>query len=705
MMQNHKKESVIRTDFSEKISGKARYIDDYIDTDHYHAKVVRSAKAHARITNIDIPEMPENTWIVRARDVPNNRVLVDIEDQLILNDEEVQYVGEGILIIVAKTKEQAVQLAASVRISYEDLPACFDLSNSEEILHSRSFTKGDPDAAFVDAHEIFEEILTTGFQEHAYIEPQGIIARYENGKMNIAGSMQCPYYIHNALKVAFGFSDEEISVVQATVGGAFGGKEDYPSVVGLQAALASYVTKKPIKLIFERQEDIICSTKRHPAYMTYRTALSKEGDILGMDINIKLDGGAYLGISTTVIERSILHCLGAYVVDNLKVHGTIQKTNNVVSGAFRGFGDPQSLFGIETHMSHLARHLKLDPIEFKKKYLAQYGDRTASDGVFRDPVPIGDMLERVLDKTDYYKKQIEFASLKARYRRGIGISIIGRGCGFAGDAERDILKPYVWLKKHADGKVEILVATTDLGQGIHTSFAKVAAETLEIPISRVICDRPNTSLVPNSGPTNASRSMQTVGRLIQRAAYRLKHIWIEGEEQLVEEHYRDERDSVIPWDDSTYNGDAFVTHGWSVTAVEVELDTVTGEVKMENIWGLFDIGTVIDENLALGQMHGGIAQGYGYAALENLEIEQGIIQQDCFSNYIIPTSTDIGKMWIDFVENPYPGGPFGAKGAGEIPMSGFAPAYVNAVENAAKQEYPCIPLTTEKVFASLKEGK
>lgn len=700
----HNPDSIKRTDFDEKISGSAKFVGDMISPDHYFACVLRSERPRARILELRIPEVPDNTWVVRGKDVPRtNRVLVDFEDQPILNEEIVEYVGEPILLVVARTREEAIRFRNRIEIVYEDLPACFDLAQSETILHDCRFVKGEPDGAFSQAHEIFEETLSTGYQEHAYLEPQGMIADYRDGMMTVVGAMQCPFYVHNALKVAFGFSDEEVRVIQATLGGGFGGKEDYPSVVGLQAALGSYVSGHPVKLILDRMDDIQGSTKRHAAQMTYRTALDADGVILGMEVDIKLDGGAYLGISTTVIERSLVHCLGPYIVEHLNAYGTVRKTNQVVTGAFRGFGDPQSLFAIDTHLAHLANHLGEDALEFRKRYLARTGDRTATDGIYRDHVPIREMLDRALEVSDYYAKRKEYSADQGRMRRGIGIGLIGRGCGFAGFAERDFIKAIVRLHKDKNGRVEALASSTDMGQGIHTSFCKVIAETIGIPLEQVVCNRPDTQKVPNSGPTNASRSMQTVGRLLQRAAERLRDEWIDGQEQVIEEHYRDERDPLIPWDSERFIGDGFVTYGWSVTVSEVTLDRVTAEVSLDKLWGIFDVGTIIDRNIVEGQMHGGLVQGYGYAALEKLEIQEGVIQQNRFNNYIIPTASDIGEIHIEFYSNPYPCGPFGAKGAAELPFGGVAPSYVQAVEHASEAEFHKIPLLPEMIMSKLEE--
>lgn len=696
--------SVKRMDFDDKIRGKARFADDYSSSSFYHAYIIRSTHAHARIVSIKVPDIPSDVWLARADDLAHNRVLVDVDDQLILNEEEVQYVGEAIAIVVAETKKKAQDFAAKIEIEYEPLPACFDMLESEEILHKKSFVKGNPDSAFAEAFEVFEEEFTTGYQEHAYMEPQSIVADFSDREsVSIIGSMQCPFYIHNALKLAFNLNDDAVSVEQATVGGGFGGKEEYPSVVALQAALASYVSAKPVKLIFDRPEDIVSSTKRHPAHIKYKTALTEHGDILGMDIEVTLDGGAYLGISTTVIERSILHCLGPYLVPNLRVDGSVRKTNKVVTGAFRGFGDPQTLFGIDTHLCHLARHLGLDPLEYRIKHAAEDNAETTTGATFRDPVPLKEMISNLVEKTKYKDKQKEYQTQTGRYRRGIGLGIVGRGCGFAGSAERDFLKPYVQIKKTADGTVFALAATTEIGQGTHTAFRKIIAKALELPLDRVRYEPPNTSVVPNSGPTNASRSIQSVGRLFQRAAERLKTDWIEGEEQLIEEHYRDEREILQPFDTETFLGEAFVTYSWSVTACEVLLDSLTGEVTLEKMWGLFDVGTIIDYNMVRGQMHGGMVQGYGYAALEKLEDIQGVLQQDRFSNYIIPTAADIGSISVDFIEVLYPGGPYGAKGAGELSFCGVPAAYVLAVENASNCSFTHVPLTAESILEAMLE--
>ncbi|MDO5718078.1 MAG: xanthine dehydrogenase family protein molybdopterin-binding subunit [Tissierellia bacterium] len=692
---------VKKKDHDEKISGEALYTDDIKDEGMLYGKIVRSEKAKARIINIKKPELPEDCYYIDYNDTAAiNRTKVIMDDQPIFAEEIVNYVGEAIMMVVAPDYYMATDIAEQIIVEYEELDAITDFEKSDIIAHEYSYKFGNPDSAFSKADYIIEEVFRTGYQEQAYIEPQGMIAYYEGDKLCIDGSMQCPYYVQNAIKYAFGLEDDQVRIRQMYTGGGFGGKEDYPSVLACQTAIAAHKTKKKVKVVFRRREDMTVTTKRHPSRTIIKTAMSNDGEILGMDIDLIMNGGAYPGLSSVVLQRGLICAGGVYNIPNLKVRGAIVLSNTVPTGAFRGFGAPQALYAIESHMAHIAKKLGEEPVTFKQRHFVKTGDQTSTGGKFREPVMISDMLRKITAKSNYYEKYREYRNQKGRYRKGIGTSIFLHGCGFTGSAERDIIKSIIHVYKNRDGNIEIRVSNTDIGQGLKTTFSKIAANVLEIPLDRIEVVPADTSIVPDSGPTVASRSLMVVGRLIERACQKLKSRWDE-EEVLIEERYRDEAE-VIPWDMDRFCGDAYPTYSWGINIVELELDILTGMNKLLNVWGIYDVGTPADYLILKGQMEGGLLQGIGYGSMEKMESKDGILQQKSMSNYMIPTCLDTVNFDIEFIDNPYEFGPFGGKGAGEIPLDGGAPAYAMAIESAIGMDICKIPITPEYIIERLR---
>jgi len=691
---------VKKKDHDEKMSGRALFVDDFQDKDYLFAKAVRSPVPHGRLRSVTLPELPEGCYAVRAKDVPRNGVVVIMADQPVFAEDTVRYIGECICLIAAPSQHLANELAAKVKLDIEELTPDLKLGKHNEIAHDYRYETGDVDAAFAGAAEIVEETFETGYQEQAYIEPQGMIAEWEDGVMTLRGSLQCPYYVQTSIKHAFELDDAHVRIIQTATGGGFGGKEEYPSVVGCQVAAAAYVSGKPVKYIFKRQEDMEVTTKRHPSRSVYRTALDADGNILAMDIDCMYDGGAYPGLSSVVLQRGLICATSVYTIPAVRAHGSINLTNTVPNGAFRGFGAPQTTFAMEQHMVHLAKKTGQDILDFRLRYVAKKGDHTATGGRHAYDVIMPQLVERVLAKSDYHNKVREFQNQRGRYRRGIGFAMFSHGCGFTGSAERDLLKSIAHLVKHKDNRVEVRVANSDIGQGIKTTLCKIAAETLGIPYEQVFCNNPDTFVVPDSGPTVASRSLMIVGRLIKRAAERMKAEWEDGVEKLYEEHFVEEP-ATIPWDMDKFCGDAYPVYSWGVYALETEVDTVTAKTELIHLWGAYDVGTCADETIMLGQMMGGLTQGLAYGSIEEMVTVDGKIKQNAFNSYNIPTAQDVCDFDLEFIDNPYEWGPYGGKGAGELPLNGGAPVFVQSVENALGVEINKIPCTVETIMEYL----
>jgi len=691
---------VIKKDHHEKMSGSAVYIADFKMENMLYARILRSTKACATIESIHVPPLEEGYSIVDYKDIPGKNILkVVTSEQPIFAEHQVRFIGEPILLLAGPDEKRVNTLLKQIEVTYTENTPVLTMEQATECAAEYSYKKGTPEEVFKQTDLIIDETFETGYQEQAYIEPQGIIASYQNGKVTIYGSMQCPYYVKDAVMQTMGFGPGAVQIVQTTTGGGFGGKEDYPSLIGCQVAVAAYKIGKPIRLIFGRREDMAFTTKRHPGKLIYHVALNQDNTIVGMDVDITLDAGAYAGLSSVVLQRSLITAIGVYNIPNLKVHGRAVLTNTVPTGAFRGFGAPQSFFAIESLMNHLANRIGVPPLELKKKYLVKQGDTTSTSGMFHDPVKMDEMIEKLEKLSGYSEKQQRYLGQTGRYRNGVGISLFLHGCGFTGSAERDFIKSVAKLVKHEDDTVEILVSNTDMGQGLKTTLSKVVAQVLEIPLSHVLISNPDTDIVPNSGPTVASRSLMIVGRLLEKAALRMKADWKTGVPQVIEQHYV--HPDLIPWDMSIFSGDAYPTYSWGANVVEVEVDTLLATTRLTGVWGAFDVGTAIDSTIMKGQMEGGMLQGLGYASMEKMESVNGMIKQCSITDYMIPTAKDTIPFETILIDNPYQEGPFGAKGAGELTLIGAAPAYTAAVENAIGKAVYQIPLFPERIMEVL----
>lgn len=696
--------SINKVDSIEKINGSANYIDDIYLSNMYYARTVRSTKARAKIKNIHIPPLSDNYFIVDKNDIPGkNIVKMILNDFPFFADNYVNYVGEPILLVVGPDKVVIDKIVNKIVIEYEESKPILTIEQSEytndyiyennNIFADYSFEKGDISEIHDPECTIFEDVYETGYHEHVYMEPQGMIGIYQENKLSVYGSIQCPYYVKNALIDLLNINEKFVRVVQTTTGGAFGGKEEYPSLIAGHVALAAIKTKKPVKLIFDRKEDMLCTTKRHPSKIKIKTALNKENKIITADIDIKLDGGAYAGLSGVVLQRSMFASSGVYNIPNLRVRGKVYATNKVPTGAFRGFGSPQSFFAIETHLNNIAMKLGINQLDLKRINLVKTGDSTTTNGTFRDEIILPKMINKIINESDYINKYDKYKN--NNLNKGIGISLYYHGCGFTGSGEKDIIKGKLKLKKHQDEKVEILISAVDMGQGVLTTFRKIVSDIIGIPIDNVIYNNPDTDLVPDSGPTVASRTAMIVGGLLAKAAKRMKERWFEDSFEILETYRQPD---YIKWDQEKMIGDAYPTYSWGVQVVEIDIDPSTYEININDIWTVHDVGYALDEKIIHGQIHGGVLQGIAYGYLENLSNINGNFLQKNITDYVIPTSIDSPKIHSYLMNVPFEFGPYGAKGAGELPLIGGAPAIVSAIQNALNIPINKIPAIPEYIM-------
>ena len=701
--------SVVRKDHEPKMSGRSLYVGDYENEGVLTGKFLRAKAVRARILSVKVPELPPGYFYIDRRDVPGvNKVHIVMDDTPVFAEDITEYIGEPIAMVAGPDPKKVDELLAAIQVDWEELEPVLDIRKSDTVFFDYEYGKGNLEEAFAQADKVYEEEFSTGYQDQTYLETQAMMAEpEENGRMFVHGSLQCAYYVHTALMQALGCGPDEVHVLQDVTGGGFGGKEDFPSILGCQAAVAARKAGAPVRCVFDRREDLEFTPKRHPSLCTYRAAV-KDGRVTALDIEVLFNAGAYTTLSAVVLQRGVICASGVYNIPNLHVHGKAMKTNTVPSGAYRGFGAPQTFFAVELLMDHIAKDLGEDSLDFKERHLVKQGDPTSTSGVYHFPVPLPAMIGEVDAACDFRRKHREYALPQTgRFRRGIGMSMYFHGAGFTGSGERDIIKAVCRLLKRADGTVEILAANGEIGQGLRTTFPKIVANELGLPLDKVFYEHPDTARVPDSGPTVASRSLMIVGELLRRCAVRLKEEWRDGEEQVVEEHFR-EPDFMIPFYLDKFQGDAYPTYAWGVNAIEVEVDTYTGLTRILGAYGSFDVGTPMDEGIVLGQMEGGFLQGIGYASMESMSYDsRGRIRSNSFSDYLIPTAADVPNLKCMLHVEKYPDGPYGAKGAGELPLVGAPGAYVEAMEQALGgrvrlHHAPFTPEDAMKVIA--KEG-
>ena len=702
---------IVRVDAVQKARGEAVYVCDMTLPDMQYAYMVRSTIARGRIKAIHVPELPEGYYFISAKDIPvqgKNELWMIAKDWRCFAEDYVLYVGETIGLVVGPDRSVLKRIKAQIKIDYEEQTPAVTIDDGIHCVGGPMFPeknsnvmcelfceKGRPmDEVFAEADEVFEETIETPYQEHVHLETNSAIADMEDGKFVFYASAQCPFYIRKSIAGLLDIPYDDIIVRQCTTGGAFGGKEHFPDVLCGALLVAENKIRKPIKMVFDREEDTQFSVKRHPSKCIYKTAV-KDGKITGVYGHIYYNCGAYLSSSYVVLQRGVFHGNGVYTFDNTYLKGEGIGTNMFPSCAFRGFGAPQTLFAIETHLDHLARHLGVDPLEFKMQYLAKKGDETTTNGHIIEEVKLPEMLDVITRESDYWRKAKEY---KPGCGRGIGISLYNHGGAFTGNGEQAIIKAHARLVKTGD-HVSIQVGSTEMGQGFKTSLRKICAATLGVSIDQIEYLDPDTSKVVDSGPTAASRSTMVVGRLVERAAQEMKERWSEGDFTTEVEY---EHPDGYPWDQATFRGDAYLGYGWGVACVEVEVDKLTNEVKTLGVWSSHEIGKAIDELIVHGQINGGILQSLGYGSMEKLEVKGGRFKQKSMSDYVIPTSMDFPKQFYHIQENPYPWGPYGAKGMGELVFNGASAAYVDAVERALNTRFTSIPIPPEAIEEAMK---
>jgi CO/xanthine dehydrogenase Mo-binding subunit len=716
-----------RPDAADKVRGRALYIEDLAPAGALVAGVLRSPHAHARLARVDVAAaraVPGVHAVLTAADIPGRNLIPMIQaDWPVLAAGEVRHVGEAVALVAAETPQAVAAALAAVRVEYEPLPARLDMEESlaaGEVMAEWKVRKGDAAAALREPGlVVVEGTWRTPYQEHAYIEANGMVAAPDGmGGVVVWGSMQCPFYVQKAVASALGCELSQARIVQTVTGGGFGGKEDAPSAPGAQAALLARATGRAVRLIFTREEDMAVMSKRHPGRIRLRLGARADGTLVAADVDYLLDGGAYATLSPVVLFRGAVHACGPYRLPNATVDARVVRTHTVPCGAFRGFGEPQVVFALESAVDELAERLGLDPLELRRRNALREGDQTITGHRLASSVGFSEVLDKVADSADWARKREQYGRDTGPVRRGIGLAACYYGVGL-GAMGKHLNPAGASVVVAADGSVTVAVGTTEIGQGMVTVLSQIAAEALGCPMELVRVVEADTSRVPDSGPTVASRTTVMSGNAIRDAAAKIRAAmepviadgglpWREAVALCVQKQVGLAAHgwSVPPpttFDFETGQGDAYICYSFSANAVEVEVDTETGETRVVRVHSGHDVGRVINPTTGEGQVEGGVVQGLGYALVEEHVTDGGRIVNDQFSTYIIPTAPDTPEIVPILVEHAFPWGPYGAKGLGETPIIAVAPAVLSAIHHAAGVRLRQIPATPERVFAALRE--
>ena len=718
---------VRRPDAMDKVRGRALYIEDMAPAGALLGGVLRSPHAHARIVRLDVSAaraLPGVHAVLTAADVPGRNLIPMIQaDWPVLAAREVRHVGEAVALVAADDARALAAALAAIRVEYQPLPALLDMERAlaaGEVMAHWKVRKGDAAAALAAGGlAIVEGTWRTPYQEHAYIEPNGMVAAPDGmGGVVVWGSMQCPFYVQKAVASALGCELSQARIVQAVTGGGFGGKEDAPSAPGAQTALLARATGRPVRLIFSREEDMAVMSKRHPGRIRVRLGARPDGTLVAAEVDYLLDGGAYATLSPVVLFRGAVHACGPYRLAHARVDARVVRTHTVPCGAFRGFGEPQVVFALESAMDELAERLRLDPLELRRRNALREGDETITGHRLTSSVGFADVLDKVAASADWVRKRAEYARDTGTVRRGIGLAACYYGVGL-GAMGKHLNPAAASVVVSADGSVSVAVGTTEIGQGMVTVLSQIAAEALGCPVELVRVLEADTSRVPDSGPTVASRTTLMSGNAIRDAVAKIRAAmepviadsglqWREAVALCVQKQVGLAAHgwSVPPpttFDLETGQGDAYICYSFSANIVELEVDADTGETRVLCVHSGHDVGRVINPTTGEGQVEGGVVQGLGYALVEEHAVENGRIVNDQFSTYIIPTAPDTPDIRPILVEHAFAWGPYGAKGLGETPIIAVAPAVTSAIHHATGVRLREIPATPERVWAGLRQ--
>ncbi len=731
-------QAVARPDALGKVTGAALYPADLVRADMVQLKAVFANRAHARILSVDTSAAlahPGVLAVFTATDVPYNRFGLIDDDQPLLCDDKVRFVGDRVALVAAETLEAAEVAAKLMRVEYEDLPIVSDaraaMASDAPLVHADRdgnilgrvrIRKGDVDAAFASADVVIEEEFSTSWQEHAYLQPDAGIAYYEGKRLVIETAGQWLHEDRRQIAKMLQLAEDDVVIRYAKIGGAFGGREDL--IVQPLLALATWKLKRPSALVWNREESIVGHQKRHPYFIRSKWAANKDGKIVAAQTELLADGGAYASTSVEVLKGATVGASGTYEIENVATDGYVVYTNNVPCGAFRGFGLPQAHFAAESMVTRLALALGIDPVEIRRRNMYREGSLTATQTPLPQGVSALPVLERcVAEMAARFKSNgaspssavlrpstraskmrtqddtFVSGAYDTMLRRGVGIASgiknVGYSFGFPDQATATV---ELYGEQEID-RVVLRIGAAECGQGAHLVMRTICAATLKVPLDRIELIAEDSHESPNAGSASASRMTFMGGRAVKDAATAALQRF-PGKEAKATVQFRPEE--TTPLEPETGKGFPHFNYGYVSQAVEVEVDTATGLVRVLRIISVHDVGRAINKQQVEGQIEGCLAQAVGYALTENFQCRDGRILTPHFSTYLLPTTLDMPtEVYPVIMELADPNGPFGARGVAEMALVPFAAAVANAIHAATGAWVTQVPFTPERVLAAI----
>lgn len=737
---------ISRVDALEKTLGIAKYGADLPISNPLYLKVVRSPRPHAKILRIDTDEAMRVQGIKRvftAKDIPGKNLVGTIhKDQPVLAQDRVRYVGDAVALVCAETLESAEEASKRVNVTYKDLPPVFDpeeaLKIDSPLIHEKGnlllefqVVKGDIQRGFKEADLVIENTYTTSWVDHTYLEPDAGVAYFdEEGRITVVCPTQNVHYDQREVASVLSLPLDQVRVIQSATGGGFGGRLDI--TVQCFLALVVFHLRRPVKILYSREEVFQVTSKRHPLKIRYKSGAKKDGTLTAVEVDILGDTGAYASYGSTVAIRSAIHATGPYYIPHVKVRSRMAYTNNSWSGAMRGFGVPQIAFAHESQMDLLASVLKIDPIEIRLKNALQTGSSTATGQTLTASVGVGETLLKIKDQWNRLN-QMKRDSEKPFIKRGIGVASMWYGIGNTGIANPSTAQ----IEIDPEGAIRLFTGVADIGQGSDTVLLQLASESMGVPLEEIRLIRADTAYTTDAGATSASRQTYISGNAILHAIKNLKQEAVKEASQLLGidekdlfyengkvksrlclttsiplkevvrrsgkilrgEGYFDPETTAL--DPKTGQGVPYATYAFATHLAEVEVDIETGKVKVKRVIACHDVGKAIHPKNVMGQIIGGVVMGMGFALME--EYIPGKLTS--FVNYLIPTSKDIPEIIPMIVEEREPTGPYGAKGVGEPALIPSAPAILNALADAIGERIFRLPANLERVLEAIQKSK
>jgi len=750
--------AVERVDSFDKVLGRPIYTMDILPENCLYLKVVRSTHAHALLRKLDTTRArnyPGVVLVITAEDIPGiNESTALLPDKPLFANDKVRFIGEPVAAIASHDQSVAEEAVDLVNIGYEDLPAVFSpidalkpdapkLHDKGNIAKHLKLRKGNIEEGFRQSDYIVEATYRTQFQEPVPLEPEtGFVLPEPDGSVTCVGSMQSPFHVQTGIAKILSLRPDQVRVIQAVTGGAFGPKSDEMPVDILgMAAIVALKTRKPTALAYTREESMIGHTKRHPFVIKLKAGVRKNGKLMAWSAELVADTGAYASLGPLVVTRALFHATGPYDIPNVKSDSYCVYTNNTMAGSFRGFGGPQSHFAAESHIDEVAKKIGMDPLEFRRINMLKPGSLTATSQVVDEGCGLEECVEKVIEASNWSRKRSEYAKQSGTIRKGIGIAIMYHGNSL-GPEGSDYVAAHMNIDKN--GTIRFRTGLTEYGTGATSGLLQIAAETMNLPMSYFKLDPPDTDYCYDAGPTVASRTTAVGGRAAQMVAgklhQRLKEIAAELLGSDVAEiktstgsyYVRDRPQSAVSYldvvnsaykngielkvqdtftapkceyDPETSQGTTYLQYTYGAVTAEVEVDTETGKVHVKRIIAAYDVGKAINPLSVEGQIEGGTIQGLGYGIMEDLIHKDGIVRNPNLADYYIPTSKDIPEIKSIIVEHPGQLGPYGAKVIGEPPIVLPAAAIVNAIDHAIGIRLTEIPATPDRVLLGYKSKR